>query len=74
MTVHEIHKIEKELNLPHNKLKYFFKNLKFKDFKTFQNFTKDYGSYNIYTKNDKEILEKTFLENAKLSKETLIYL
>lgn len=72
----EIAILEQRLNLSPNKLKYFFKNQKTKALKKLKllSDSQEIGSYKIFGKKDKEILETKFKINNKLDTDILIEL
>lgn len=63
-----------ETKIPKNKIKYFFKNLRIKDYKTSKKYIKSIRNYQKFTSADIHILEENFRSNNSLDNENLEYL
>ena len=63
--------LSSKLGIQKNKIRYFFKNLKMKDYKTSRKYIQKIGSYQKFTAADIQILEEKFRSNNSLDSKNL---
>lgn len=71
MNKEEIKALAEELGQKEEKIRFFFKNQRIKDFRSSKRFVQNLKSYKTFNEADKRILEESFRINHRLNERTL---